>query len=105
MRQSDPLDHLVVGLHSYIYEDRLRESHGEDTVNLKICIVSVDVNVESAQRKSQDLYVVRSPTLGGISWHLRAFAVNGSLGKTLTSTEERSTFENNIVVAEVEERL
>ena len=72
----------------------MQESHGEDTVNLKICMVSVDVNVESAQQKCQDLYVVRSPTLGGIFWHLRSVAVNGSLGKTLTSTEERSTFEN-----------
>ena len=94
MRQSDPLDHLVVCLHSYLHEDRLRESHGEDMVNLKICMVSVDVNDESAQQKCQDLYVVRSQTLGGISWHLRSVAVNGSLGKTLTSTEERSTFEN-----------
>ena len=94
MRQSDPLDHLVVCLHSYLHEDRLQESHGEDMVNLKICMVSVDVNIESAQRKCQDLYVGRSPTLGGISWHLCSVAVNGSLGKTLTSTEERSTFEN-----------
>ena len=94
MRQSDPLDHLVVCLHSYLHEDRLRESHGEDTVNLKICTVFVDVNVESAQRKCQDLYVVRSPTLYGISRHLHSVALNGSLGKMLTSTEERSTFEN-----------
>ena len=105
MRQCDSLDHLVVCLHKYLHEDRLQESHGKDTVNLKIRMQSVDVNVESAQRKCQDLYVVLSPSLGQISWHLPSVAVNRSLGKTLTSTEERSTFENNIVVAEVEERL
>ena len=98
MRQSDPLDHLVVCLHSYLHEDRLRESHGEDMVNLKICMVSVDVNVESAQRKCQDLYVVRSQTLNGISWHLRSVAVYGSPGKTLMSTEEPSMFETTTQV-------
>ena len=32
-------------------------------------MVSVDVNVKSAQHKCQDLYVVHSLTYGGMSWH------------------------------------
>ena len=57
-------------------------------------MVSVDVNIESARRKCQELYVIRSSTYGGMACHFRSVAVNGRLGKTLTSTEECSTFGN-----------
>ena len=70
------------------------KSYQVNTGNLNFCMVCVDVNVESARRKCQDLYVVRSTTYGGMSWHFRSVAVNGRLGKTLTSMVERSTFGN-----------
>ena len=70
------------------------KSYQVNTGNLNFCMVSVDVNVESARRKCQDLYVVRSTTYRGMSWHFRSVAVNGRLGKTLTWTDECSTFGN-----------
>ena len=85
--QFDPLDYSVVSHACYLNGDRLE-------TNLNFCMVSVNVNVESARRKCQDLYVIRFSTYSGMSWHFRSVAVNGRLGKTLTLMEERSTFGN-----------
>ena len=69
-----------------LHKEGLGNSYLAKTEKYKFCIMTVNVNIESARRKCKGNYVVCSQTYDGMSWHFRSVAVNGRLSKVLTST-------------------